>query len=289
MNANISVEEFKTVVNESNSMRSASIKLNVPFSTFKRIALALNIYKTNQSGIGLRKRTSSNIEIINRILSGVYNPYITGNTLKTRLLKYDLIDNVCDVCGLSNTWNDKPLVLQLDHIDGNNRNNKKENLRLLCPNCHTQTSTYTGRNNVKKNKADYSNLHEVVSNNNPLYISQLCSLLGIRKGNTNCKTLNKELIKQNIKSNIQLKCLQCNKNITNRNKSGYCNKCSHILQYKVEHPSKQKLIEELKESNLYALGKKYGLSDNAIRKWMKNYNIPTKKVDLLLYLENTPS
>lgn len=289
MNANISIEEFKEVVSQSNSMRDASIKLNIPFSTFKRIALSLNIYKTNQSGVGLRKRTSTNIEIINRILSGVYNPYITGNTLKNRLIKYELIDNVCNMCGLSNTWNDKPLVLQMDHIDGNNRNNKKENLRLLCPNCHTQTPTYTGRNNVKKTKVDYSNLHEVVSNNNPLYINELCSLVGIRQCNTNCKKLNKELIIQNIDTSIQLKCLNCNTKITNKSKSGYCNKCSHILQHRTEHPSKQKLIEELKISNPYALGKKYGVSDNAIRKWMKNYNIPTKKVDLLLYLENTPS
>jgi Zn finger protein HypA/HybF involved in hydrogenase expression len=48
----------------------------------------------------------------------------------------------CVECGQKSTWNNKPLVLQLDHIDGNSDNNKLENLRLLCPNCHSQTGTF---------------------------------------------------------------------------------------------------------------------------------------------------
>lgn len=48
----------------------------------------------------------------------------------------------CSECGIGNTWNDKTLVLHLDHIDGNSDNNFPENLRLLCPNCHSQTENY---------------------------------------------------------------------------------------------------------------------------------------------------
>jgi 5-methylcytosine-specific restriction endonuclease McrA len=48
----------------------------------------------------------------------------------------------CVECGQENIWNNKKLVLQLDHIDGNSDNNQISNLRLLCPNCHTQTETF---------------------------------------------------------------------------------------------------------------------------------------------------
>ena len=51
----------------------------------------------------------------------------------------------CLHCDISE-WQNKPLKLELDHIDGNSFNNKKENLRLLCPNCHSQTDTFRGRN-----------------------------------------------------------------------------------------------------------------------------------------------
>lgn len=54
----------------------------------------------------------------------------------------------CEECGTSNMWNNKPLVLHVDHKDGNVTNNDQNNLRFLCPNCHTQTPTY----GVIKNK-----------------------------------------------------------------------------------------------------------------------------------------
>lgn len=51
----------------------------------------------------------------------------------------------CGVCSLAE-WMGKPMPVELDHIDGNPENNAKENLRLICPNCHAQTPTYKGRN-----------------------------------------------------------------------------------------------------------------------------------------------
>lgn len=65
--------------------------------------------------------------------------------LKNRLVSEELLKYVCDGCGISD-WKDKPLALHLDHINGDASDNRLENLRLLCPNCHSQTSTYAGRN-----------------------------------------------------------------------------------------------------------------------------------------------
>jgi HNH endonuclease len=60
----------------------------------------------------------------------------------------------CEVCGISE-YNGKSLVLECDHVDGNHKNNSPDNLRLICPNCHSQTSTYKNRN--KGNGRTYRN------------------------------------------------------------------------------------------------------------------------------------
>ena len=59
-------------------------------------------------------------------------------------------NNCCSKCGLSE-WLGKPLPLELEHIDGNNQNNSRENLEGLCPNCHSLTETWRGRNKPSKN------------------------------------------------------------------------------------------------------------------------------------------
>ena len=82
--------------------------------------------------------------------------FLTTNSTHTNsCLKIVLIDNLkwekkCIICGLTE-WNNKPLMMQLDHIDGNSSNNRIENLRLLCPNCHSQTDTYCGKS-INKGK-----------------------------------------------------------------------------------------------------------------------------------------
>ena len=64
------------------------------------------------------------------------------SSIKNRLIKE--MGHKCQKCQ-NNSWNDISITLELEHIDGNNRNNSRENLTLLCPNCHSQTPTWRNR------------------------------------------------------------------------------------------------------------------------------------------------
>lgn len=71
--------------------------------------------------------------------------YSNMKNLKKRLVKSELLEYKCNRCSIS-TWNNEQLALHLDHFNGIRTDNRLENLRLLCPNCHSQTDTYCGRN-----------------------------------------------------------------------------------------------------------------------------------------------
>lgn len=75
----------------------------------------------------------------------VENSLYANEMVKGRIVKDDLLEYKCVKCGI-NSWQGETIVLDLDHINGNNRDNKLSNLRFLCPNCHSQTDTYKGRN-----------------------------------------------------------------------------------------------------------------------------------------------
>ena len=78
-------------------------------------------------------------------------PYeeMSNSSVKKRLLHER--GHKCEICGVGESWQGAYLMVEMDHIDGNNKNNKAENLRLLCPNCHSQTPTFRAKN-IKTNK-----------------------------------------------------------------------------------------------------------------------------------------
>lgn len=70
--------------------------------------------------------------------------------VKRRILEENLIEYKCQCCGIGPEWNDKPMPLILDHINGVNNDNRIENLRFICSNCDSQLDTYKSRNIKKK-------------------------------------------------------------------------------------------------------------------------------------------
>lgn len=72
---------------------------------------------------------------------------IGRSQLRPLCIKMGLYTGVCNKCGCVDTWNSEPLVIELDHINGINDDNRRENLQWLCPNCHSQTPTYRNRLN----------------------------------------------------------------------------------------------------------------------------------------------
>lgn len=75
----------------------------------------------------------------------------TNEQYKTALINLDLSKDECSVCKLSQ-WKGKFINLHLDHINGNNMDYSLTNLRLICPNCHSQTKNYGSKNKAKKKK-----------------------------------------------------------------------------------------------------------------------------------------
>ena len=110
--------------------------------------------KGHQNGGGFAKGYKASEQQKQKIKEAVRkrngNPFEKANP-SIRFVKRVLIEEVgykCEWCGISE-WRQQKIVLEIDHIDGNRSNNKRSNVRLLCPNCHSQTPTFRVKN-IKK-------------------------------------------------------------------------------------------------------------------------------------------
>ena len=91
-----------------------------------------------------------------------------ANSLKKRLIKNGIKEHKCESCGLFE-WNEKPIPIELNHINGINNDNRIENIQLLCPNCHAQTPNYRGKNKLsalsEKREVEFLKFRETLTDN----------------------------------------------------------------------------------------------------------------------------
>lgn len=148
-------EQLINAIKASISYREALIKLNVaPYGgnywTIKKYTKELDLDTSHFCGKSWAKgRKFPNRVAIEDYLSNKFP--IQSFKLKKKLIAEKLIKSICSSCKLTK-WIGKPIPLELHHKDGNNLNNNLSNLELLCPNCHSMTDNYRG-----KNKETYKN------------------------------------------------------------------------------------------------------------------------------------
>lgn len=223
----VSKDHFQEIINKSSSYSEALLILGLKnrgnnFLTLKkRIECDLiNLDKFNENKNNTKKvlffsKTATPIESFL-----IENSKHSNSHLKNRLIKENLIANTCSVCKMNNEWNGKILSLQLDHINGISNDNKLENLRLLCPNCHSQTDNFAG----KKLKTRY-----------------YCSC-------------------GNEKSKISKNCNNCTRKMPKP-------------QLKAKYPTREELQKMLWEIPTTKIAKIFDVSDTAVSKWAKKFNL----------------
>ena len=209
-------ETVKNAKSVSDALRKLGVTPNGSTHTYyskriKNIGISTDHFKNDRNLYGIKKDKLKPEDIFVKKIEGstrTKRKYLLRAMLEIGH-KYE-----CSICFNNGEWMNNELVLQIDHIDGDRLNNTSTNLRFLCPNCHSQTDTF--------------------SNKKP-----------------------------------RSKCRSCDTMIQKQNITGMCRSCNNKnnpRKTKIEWPSREELIEMLKNSSYTHVGKTLGVSDNAVRK-----------------------
>jgi hypothetical protein len=151
--------------------------------------------------------------------------------LKERLLRDGLLPPVCQLCGQDESWRGRRMSLILDHINGIRNDHRLANLRIVCPNCAATLDTHCGRQNK------------------------------IKRAARSCAVCGDEFIRR----------YDAQRHCSRRCGTRSAKRRSGPAVWKVPHPPYDQLLTDVKQLGYLATGRRYGVSDNAIRKWIRAY------------------
>jgi len=159
----------------------------------------------------------------------------TGH-IKRHLIKTGQKQQKCEQCDWAEKRkSDGKIPIQLHHKNGDSSDNRIENLQFLCPNCHSLTENYAGKNKCNPRRRNET-FDRIEYYSTPTQVCENCGKLGY--GDKFCSII-----------------------------------CYREASRKVKWPSSDELAEDIKTLSWVAIGKKYGVSDNTARKWAKHYEL----------------
>lgn len=288
---NYNRDELQKIVNESTSYSEVVLKIGYKRTgggynaEVKKFLLDNNFDVSSLVGRHLKK--IDNTGISKKWLSEILCENGSGNSnyIKKKLLEWGVKEYKCEnpKCGITE-WHGEDIVLQLHHINGNHYDNRLENLVLLCPNCHSQTTNFCGKHlNEELSKIAISESKMAIENLLEQEAKRKAEILENRKKNGNY-TKEERLERQKQKEKNKKYCKTCGNEIHGRGKTFCSVKCMIEYQQKNSGVAVDDIIEKSKiVSSFVELAKCFNMSDNGIRKRLKTagkLDVVRKNIDI---------